>query len=128
MKMGPHYLFEGICKLVTSISPVTDLLQPQNRRASEFRWIKILMSDPVSPSVQLFKPVLTSLVAQVQILHFVPERKPESIVVLSDVSGVRIPCLQLAALNKNVPECGSQQTGWNTLYEVVRTLRVQVTT
>jgi hypothetical protein len=128
MKMGTHYLFKGICKLVARVSPLADLLQPQNRRASEFRWIKILMSDRVPPSVQLLKPVQTSLVADVQVLHFVPERKSESIVVFANVSGIRIPCLQLPVLDKNIPECCPQKTSWNALHEVVRAFRVQIPT
>jgi hypothetical protein len=119
--MGAHYLVEGICELITRFSPTTDLLQPQNRGASEFRRIKILMSDRVSPTVQLLEPVLPKLVARVQILHFVPERKPESIVVFPNVSRIRIPSLQLPVLNKNILECYSQKTGWNAFHEGIRT-------
>jgi hypothetical protein len=128
MKMGTHYIFKGICKVIAGISPVTDLLQPQDCRASEFRRIKILMSDRVSPSIQLLKPVLTVLIAYIQILHFVPERKPELIVVSPNVSGIRITYHQLPVLNKNIPERCSQKARWNALHEVVRTFRVQVTT
>lgn len=128
MKIGTHYLFKGIGKLVAGVSPLTHLLQPQGRRASEFRGIKILMSDRVPPSVQLLKPVLTRLIAEVQVLHFVPERKPESIVVFPNVSGIRITCLQLPVLDKNIPECCLQKAGWNALHEVVRAFRVQITT
>jgi hypothetical protein len=128
MKMRTHYLFKDIGELIAAISPVADLLQPQNRRASEFCWIKILMSDCVSRRVQLLKPILTSLIAYVQILHFVPERKPESVIVFSNVSGIRITCLQLPVLNKNIPKCYSQNASWNALHEVVRTFRMQITT
>src|SRR6516162_5432824 len=113
MQLGPHYRFKGSCQLIAGIPPVPDLLQAQNRRASEFRRIKILMSDGVSPSVQLLKSVLPSLIAQVQVLHFVPERKSESVEVFPNVSGIWITCLQLPVLHKNIPERYSQKAGWN---------------
>src|SRR5262245_55798180 len=126
--MSAHYVFKGACKLVAGISPVTDLLQPQNGRASEFGWIEILMSDCVSPSIELLKPILTRLVSQVLVLHFVPEGKSESVVIFPNVTGIRIACLELSLLHKNVAECCSQNAGRNTLHEMVRTFRVQVAT
>jgi hypothetical protein len=128
MKMETHYLFEGICKLVAGVPPVTDLLQSQNGRAAEFRGVKILMSDRVSPSIQFLKPVLPGLIAHVQVFHLVPERKPKSIIVFPNISGVGITCLQLPVLNQNVSKGGSQNPGRDALDEVVGTFGVQIAT
>src|SRR5580692_8460531 len=91
LKKSTHHLFKGIGKLIASISPVPDLLEPQNTHVTQLRWIKILMGDGVSPDIQLFKPSLTPLITGIQVFHFVPKRKPKSIVILSNVSGISIP-------------------------------------
>jgi hypothetical protein len=124
--MGTHYLVKGARKRMTGLSPAEDLLQPQNGRASEPGWIKVMMSDRVSPGVQLLDPVLTSLIAHVQILYFVPERNAESIVVFPNVPWIRIARIQLSVLYEHIAECSSQYTGWNALHEIARTFRVQV--
>jgi hypothetical protein len=128
MKMRPHYLFKGSCELIAGISPFTDQPQLQDRRASEFRRIEVLMRDRVSPGVQLLKPLLTCLIANVHFLYFAPERKPESIVVFPNVTGIGITCLELPVLKQDVPECRPQKTGRNLLHEVVRTFQVQIPT
>ncbi|HEY7426776.1 MAG TPA: hypothetical protein VH682_21245 [Gemmataceae bacterium] len=126
--MRTHYLIEGIGKLIASASPFTDLSQPQKRRASELRGIKILMRDRVSPGVQFLQSILTRLITKIQLLYFIPERKSESIVVLSNVSGVRISCLELSVLGKNVLECRAEKARRHALHEVAHTLHMQVTT
>src|SRR5579884_2661807 len=128
MKMRTHHLFKGICQLVTGMPPLADLLQPQNCRAAEFRRVKILMSDRVSPDVQFVKLVSTSLIADVQVLHFVPECKPKSIVVMPNVSGIRISSLQPQLIDENTPEGCLQKPSWNALHEVVHTFRVEIST
>jgi hypothetical protein len=126
--MEAHYLFKGIYQLVAGISPVTDLLQPQDRRASKLRRIKVLMSDGVSPEVQLLKPALPSLVARIQASHFSPKGKPKSIVVRSDVPRIGVSFVQLPVLNQNIQQRRLQNSGWDALHEIVRALRMQVTT
>lgn len=105
-----------------------DLLQPQDRRTSEFRGIEILMSDRVPPFVQIQKSSSTRLVADVQVLHFVPEYKPKSIVVIPNVSGIRITSLQPQMMDENIPECCLQKTSGNALHEVIRAFRVEIST
>jgi hypothetical protein len=110
--MGTHYLIKTASKPIAAASPFTDLLQLENCLAAQLRRIKVLMGDRVPPSIQFLKPILTGLIAKLQISHFIPERKAESIVVFPKVSGIRISCLQLPVLSKYIPECRPQKYRW----------------
>jgi hypothetical protein len=86
------------------------------------------MCDSVPPVVQFHESVLPSLVAQIQVSHLVPKGKTKSIVVRSDVPGIRVSFVQLPVLNKNISQRRSQRASRDALDEVIRALRLQVTT
>ncbi len=107
MNMGPHDFIKPSRQLIARVSPFADSLKPQDCRAEHCR-VKVLMGNGIPPLVQFLQAVSAALISEVEIPYLGPEDESESIVIFTDVAGIRIALVQLPVLDKDIPEGRSQ--------------------
>ncbi len=109
------------------LTPAANLLESQGGPSKERR-VKMVVSNRVSPAVQIFQVLPSFLVPSIENPDLIPEIHTKPTKVAADVPWIWVSCVQLAPQHKDLANSHLNSPRYDTAKQVLDTLVMKVAT
>ena len=109
--MPAHHTVKSECKTIAGSVPLPNFHKIDCLFASEFRRIKTLMGNRITPGVQNFQMLLSLGVSAAVQIDTVPKLQPQAVEVVSYITRRRVAFIKPTIPQESAPH-NALQSGW----------------